>query len=201
MSGKHLLFIRPLMNFSLPVISLPVTGKTSRRVTPCFNRQHLKCPVTRGRLCRPCVQNMLNLKASTCFEVNTDKSQQSPRGHEVEHEHAQHSQGRHPNSPRRHQSGGQGSTLLLPTTGPQRYQTLALQHQISFRVLYLFTSGSFPLVSSSRFLHPSHPAAGGSACSLTDPARLCTAPLAPPSYSQSQSSPGSRAPQPHVRGF
>lgn len=151
---------------------------------------------------RPCVQNMLNLEASTCcFEVNTDKSQQSPRGREVERERAQHSPGRHPNSPRRHQSAGRGSTLLLPTTGPHRYQTLALQPQISFRVLYLFTSGSFPLASSSRFLRPSHPAAGGFACSLTVPARLCSAPLAAPSLGQSQSSPGSRAPQPHVRGF
>lgn len=94
MSGKHLLFIQPLMNFSLPVISLPATGKTSRRVTPCFKRQRLKCPVAWGRsrrgaghfvtwsqalftACRPCVRNTLNLKASTCcFEVNTDKSQQ-----------------------------------------------------------------------------------------------------------------------------
>lgn len=58
-SGKHLLFTQPLMNFSLPVISLPATGKTSRRVTPCFNRQRLKCPVTRGRPLRDLVAGTL----------------------------------------------------------------------------------------------------------------------------------------------
>lgn len=46
MSGRHVLFIQSLINFSFPLTSLTVAGNTSPRVTPDFSRRHLKCPVT-----------------------------------------------------------------------------------------------------------------------------------------------------------
>lgn len=72
---------------------------------------------------------------------------------------------------------------MLPTTGPHWYQTIVLQYQISARVLFLFTLGDFPLVSSSRCLRPSQQAATPSACSLASPVQLyATYLLTPLSY-------------------
>lgn len=68
MGGKHLLFIQPLTKSSFPVISLPVTGKTSPRVSRgrVSSAQRLGAGHFIQALftaCRPGVQNILNLKA------------------------------------------------------------------------------------------------------------------------------------------
>lgn len=80
-SGRHVLFIQSLINFSFPDTSLTVAGNTSHRVTPDFNRQHLRCPATQGRsLCSGtfyCLQTLHVEYAQSDrirrgFEVNTE---------------------------------------------------------------------------------------------------------------------------------
>lgn len=174
------------MNFFFPVVSLPVRGKASPRVSITFGQAASRMPSEPGRV--TLFRNFLPHADLACKTRSTWKHKlvvlelaqaRANKAWEAEHENAQRSHGRHPKSPHRHQPA-----LLLPTAGPQPYQTDGLQQQISFRILYLFTPGSFPLVPLSRRSCSSQPAAATSARSLTFPARPgVTGLLAPPSHS------------------
>lgn len=198
------------MNFSFPVISLSVRGKTSPWVSSMFGQAVSWMPSEQGRV--TLFRYFLPHADPVCRIHSTWKHKlvileliqtKANKAWEAEHGHTQRSCGRHPKSPHRHQS-----TLLLPTAGPQPYQTDVLQQQVSFRILYLFTSGSFPLVSSSHCSCSSQPAAATSSHSPAFPAWLCVTDLfAPPSYSLAfplQSEPemalatGTSAPRPRI---
>lgn len=151
MSVTHILFIQSSMNFPFSGTSLPVTARNSPRVTPHFNRQSLRCPVTQ---CRSLPSGPFCILQPLHAGYATHKKPTRTEIHEIEHEYAQYPLCRHTKSfhfsterPAA-STGGQGSTLLLPARGAQWHQALVLQHQLSLSILYLFTLGNFPLVSS-----------------------------------------------------
>lgn len=73
MSVTHILFIQSSMNFPFSGTSLPVTAKNSPRVTPHFNRQSLRCPVTQCRSLPSgpfCILQPLHARYAQCESIN-----------------------------------------------------------------------------------------------------------------------------------
>lgn len=216
MSGKHLLFIQPLTNFSFPVISLPVRGKTSPRVGPRFNRQHLKCPASRGR----------SLRSGIFYRVQTLRAEYAQpesvvlkltqikvnKAWEAEHEHAQHSQGRHPKSPHRptginQVAKGPPCCFLQQVPSGTKLLSSSTRFSLGFcnflrRVVFLL----YPQVVARAHLNQQQPPL----CLQPDLSRMALrrrpsrSSVLEPGLSPSsrrQSWPGSWAPQPRVQGF
>lgn len=95
MSVTHILFIQSSMNFPFSGTSLPVTARNSPRVTPHFNRQSLRCPVTQ---CRSLPSGPFCILQPLHAGYATHKKPTRTEIHEIEHEYAQYPLCRHTKS-------------------------------------------------------------------------------------------------------